>query len=240
MRADGQECRSQTELDGSLLKMPELNCSAETKWPAILLFGMPGVGKGTQGTLLGTMRGMRHISTGALFRALDPNSDDGREVFARIDRGELVSDESAIRIWRNSITQQIAAQTFCPDQQVLLLDGIPRSRPQCELLANHVDVLAVLHLESRHDDLLIDRLMQRGQGRADDSDASIIRRRFEIYRATTQPVLDYYPSHLVHSIDPIGSVMQVKQRLLDVVIPVLYARGILLSEPEAARSTSVA
>ena len=95
-------------------------------------------------------------------------------------------------------------------------------------------ILCVIHLECEQIDPLIARLMQRGQGRADDSDEGVIRRRFDIYRQTTHPVLAYYPTSVVFSIDPIGSVMQIKKRIMEVVIPILNARGVLISEDETA------
>lgn len=219
--------------DVSTLKLPAA-LPSESKLPAILLFGMPGVGKGTQGTLLGTIHGVRHVSTGAIFRSLSRDSEDGREVFRRIDHGELVPDEIAIRIWRHWVDEQIAANQFSPANEVLLLDGLPRSRRQCELLEGHIDPLCVIHLECERIDPLVERLLQRNEGRADDGDEAIIRRRFEIYRETTHPVLAYYPKSKVFSIDPIGTVMQVKKRILEVVVPLLNARGFLVRDDESA------
>ncbi len=219
--------------DGSTLKLPT-STPSEKKLPAILLFGMPGVGKGTQGTLLGTIRGVRHVSTGAIFRSLARDSEDGREVFSRIDHGELVPDEMAVRIWRHWVDEQVTECRFNLQREVLLLDGLPRSRRQCEILEEHIDPLCIIHLECERIDSLVERLMQRSEGRADDGDEAIIRRRFDIYRETTHPVLAYYPKSKVFSIDPIGSVMQVKKRILEVVVPILNARGFLISEDESA------
>jgi len=226
--------RTGCDQDVSTLKLHTSTNDLVTKLPAILLFGMPGVGKGTQGTLLGTIRGVRHVSTGAIFRALARESEDGREVFQRIERGELVPDEMAIRIWRQWVDEHIAALKFDPTREVLLLDGLPRSRRQCELLDDHVDVLCIIHLECEQVDSLVERLLQRGEGRADDGDEAIIRRRFEIYQETTHPVLAYYPPSKVFSIDPLGSVMQVKKRILEVVVPLLNSRGYLISGDESA------
>ena len=47
-------------------------------FPAVLLFGMPGVGKGTQGQLPGRIRGVFHLSTGGIFRSLPKHTEDGR------------------------------------------------------------------------------------------------------------------------------------------------------------------
>ncbi|MDA1160442.1 MAG: nucleoside monophosphate kinase [Planctomycetota bacterium] len=200
------------------LLLPE---GSPTRLPAVLMFGMPGVGKGTQGTLLGTMTGMFHVSTGTIFRNLNPESSDGKLIFGLIDRGELVPDELAVAVWMRWLNDQISEGNYNPVNDVLILDGIPRRLRQCELLEEYVDVLAVIHLEAASDEPIVKRLLGRAQleGRADDADEQIIRRRFEIYREMTRPVLDYYSPEIVHTINPLGTQMEVKKRILECVIP---------------------
>tara|TARA_R110002072_G_scaffold238769_3_gene396439 strand:+ start:69681 stop:70355 length:675 start_codon:yes stop_codon:yes gene_type:complete len=211
----------------TVLSLPE---GSPAKLPAVLMFGMPGVGKGTQGSLLGTMTGMFHVSTGAIFRNLDPASDDGKLIFGLIDRGELVPDEVAVEVWMRRLNQQISAGHYNPASDVLILDGIPRRFRQCELLENYVEVLSVIHLEAASDEPIVERLLERAktQSRPDDADEQIIRRRFEIYREMTRPVLDYYSPDIVHNINPLGTQMEVKKRILECVIPAIrqYERAI--------------
>lgn len=215
MNQSGQDSARKPE---SILSLPD---GAPVRLPAILMFGMPGVGKGTQGSLLGTMTGMFHVSTGSIFRNLDPESEDGKLIFGLIDRGELVPDEVAVQVWMRWLDSQIAAGNCNPVTDVLVLDGIPRRFRQCELLEDCVDVLSVIHLEAASDEPIVKRLLGRAQteGRADDADEGIIRRRFEIYREMTRPVLDYYSQEIVHNIDPLGTQMEVKKRILECVIP---------------------
>ena len=203
---------------GTVLSLPE---GAPVRLPAVLMFGMPGVGKGTQGTLLGTMTGMFHVSTGSIFRSLDPESADGKLIFGLIDRGDLVPDDVAVDVWMRWLDQQIAEGHCNPVTDVLILDGIPRRFRQCELLEDYVDVLSVIHMEAASDEPIVERLTSRAltEGRADDADEAIIRRRFEIYREMTRPVLDYYPPEIVHNINPLGTQMEVKKRILECVIP---------------------
>jgi adenylate kinase len=200
------------------LLLPE---GSPTRLPAILMFGMPGVGKGTQGTLLGTMTGMFHVSTGTIFRNLDRESPDGKLIFGLIDRGELVPDELAVAVWMRWLNGQISEGNYNPVNDVLILDGIPRRFRQCELLEEYIDVLAVIHLAAVSDEPIVERLLGRAEteGRADDADEQIIRRRFEIYREMTRPVLDYYSPEIVHTINPLGTQMEVKKRILECVIP---------------------
>lgn len=189
--------------------------------PSILLFGMPGVGKGTQGALLGTMQGQVHISTGEIFRRLDPDSEDGQVVAHHIDRGELVPDEITVRIWMHWLDQEVTEGRILPGSDILILDGIPRSVRQCELMQDIIEVLAVLHLDPTDDEPIIERLRGRAdtEGRADDADEEIIRRRMQIYRDKTSPVVNFYADEIVHHIDPIGTQMEIKKRILEHVIP---------------------
>lgn len=191
--------------------------------PAVLMFGMPGVGKGTQGSLLGTMNGMFHVSTGSIFRSLDPNSDDGKLVFSLIDRGELVPDVVAVDVWKRWLDGQIADGNYNPIRDVLILDGIPRRVGQCRLLEECIDVLAVVHLEAPSDEPILERLRSRAltEGRADDADEQIIRRRFEIYREMTHPVLDFYSPEIVRIVNPLGTQMEIKKRILESIIPAI-------------------
>jgi len=191
--------------------------------PAILLFGMPGVGKGTQGALLGTVQNLVHVSTGEIFRGLDPNSPDGQEVAKYIDHGELVPDDVTVKIWKHWFDREVATQQIRPQQDVLILDGVPRTVRQCELMQEHIEVLAVIHLEPEDDEVIIERLRSRAltDGRADDANESIIRRRMNIYRDTTSPVVHYYQDEIVHQIDPLGTHMEVKKRILEHVIPAI-------------------
>lgn len=191
--------------------------------PAVLLFGMPGVGKGTQGALLGTMQNQVHVSTGEIFRGLDPESEDGQTVAQYIDKGELVPDEVTVAIWKHWFDQEVAEARISPASDVLILDGIPRSVRQCELMKEHITVLAVIHLDPADDEPIIERLRGRAdtEGRADDADESIIRRRMQIYRDKTSPVVHFYPDEIVHEIDPIGTQMEIKKRILEHVVPAI-------------------
>lgn len=207
----------------SILKWPEKIVQPTHQIPAILLFGMPGVGKGTQGALLGTMQGLVHVSTGEIFRGLDKNSPIGQEVAGYINQGELVPDEVTVKIWAQWLDAMIAAGQIRPEHDILILDGIPRSVRQCELMQEHIKVLAVIHLDPREDEPIVERLRGRSitHGRADDADDRIIRKRMQIYRDKTSPVVNYYPDEIVHHIDPLGTQMEIKKRILEHVVPAI-------------------
>lgn len=197
---------------------------------AVLLIGMPGVGKGTQGKLLGKIRGLFHLSTGEILRSLRDDTDDGRLVADCLRRGQFIPDELMLEIWEHWLAAEIEAERYCPDKQLLLLDGIPRNRFQCERLSGHIEVLQVIYLNPPDDEPIVQRLRQRAliEGRSDDADESIIRGRFEIYRRETAPILNFYRPEVIREIDPMGSPAEVLKRILEVLIPVIVAnRGSL-------------
>ena len=74
--------------------------SAEKRFRCVLLFGPPGVGKGTQGGVLGNIPGFFHLAVGDVFRSIDINSPIGKKVYTYSSKGELVPDELTIEIWK--------------------------------------------------------------------------------------------------------------------------------------------
>jgi adenylate kinase len=172
-----------------------------------LLFGAPGVGKGTQGQRLGRLPQFVHLSTGDMFRSLDTNSPLGKEVRTFTERGELVPDELTIRIFRDAVHRLVASHKFDAKQDTLVLDGIPRNVNQCRILDKEIRVVRVIHLVSSNEEAMVARMKKRAQleGRKDDADEAVIRRRFDVYRRETEPVLSHYPSDLILEIDALGT-----------------------------------
>lgn len=168
-------------------------------YASILMFGGPGSGKGTQGVVLGQMPNLTHLAMGDIFRGLDKSSDIGREFLSYSTKGELVPDELTVRVFRQHIEGKIADGTIDPDYHTLILDGIPRTTSQVELLRGVVDVKRVVHLVMDDRDALVARLIGRAKNsrRPDDADRSVIENRIEVYERETRPVLDTYPKKLV-------------------------------------------
>ena len=79
----------------------------DSRYPTVLLFGAPGVGKGTQGAILGRVPGFHHLACGDVFRSLNMSSPEGREIYEFSSRGQLVPDELTIRIWKKALLGHI-------------------------------------------------------------------------------------------------------------------------------------
>lgn len=193
----------------------------EQQFKTVLLFGPPGAGKGTQGKILGAIPGFVHLATGDMFRALDRESELGRRITAYSSRGELVPDDLTIELWQDHLKKMIGDKRYRPKTDLLILDGIPRSIVQANALERYIDVLAVMQLRVPDYNELIGRMKRRAiqEGRHDDADEAVIRRRFEVYEDATAPVLAHYGPRLTYEIDAIGTPAEVLFRLLEIVVP---------------------
>jgi adenylate kinase len=192
------------------------------KYKAVLLFGAPGSGKGTQGKMLGVIPGFLHSSTGDIFRALDKNSDMGKVFMQYSTRGELVPDEFTIKLWKQHMQGLVAAGKFKPATDLVVMDGVPRNVKQAELLADTIDVQKIIYLATSQIDAMVARLKARAikENRADDADEKVIRRRMEVYENETAPVLKFYPASVVAKIEANQSMIRVHGEVVNALMPI--------------------
>ena len=198
--------------------MPEQEGSAKgAPVLALVLFGPPGSGKGTQAKLLVQCLGIPQISTGDMLRGhIQAGNSLGREVGEIMRSGGLAPDEKV-----NALVEERLAQPDCANG--FILDGYPRTRQQAEALqrwfrARNIDEL-VIHLLVDYNSLIA-RLTGRRQCpqcgtlynlfsrppkhdeicdldgtklviREDDSEA-VIRERMDAYQRQTQPLIAYF------------------------------------------------
>lgn len=183
--------------------MSKIIPEVKRKLRAVLIFGPPGSGKGTQGKFLSSAGNHYHLSSGDIFRGLSPESPAGELYHSYAREGKLVPDEITIEIWHHYVMGLIATNRYFPDEQLILLDGIPRTKHQAEILDNHVEVEKIILLESKSKDVLVQRLKRRAliERRFDDSDEKILRNRMEIYEQETVPVLAHYPEEKIVRFD---------------------------------------
>jgi len=189
------------------------------KYRAILLFGAPGAGKGTQGKILGTIPNFFHCACGDVFRNLSLESDIGRIFIEHSSRGELVPDEPTVRLWRQFIQNITQSGLFNPTTNTLILDGIPRNLHQAEMLKGTLDVRALINLHCPDVKRLIKRLQRRAlrENRLDDANLEIISNRQKTYGLLMKPVLDFYGKKLVHNVDSTQTPVKVLSDILRVV-----------------------
>jgi adenylate kinase len=196
------------------------------EYQALLLIGLPGSGKSTQGKILASLPGIHYWEAGEALRAVDPDSDIGRVIHRQISRGELIPDELAVSLCLDDLEAHVIAGAYHPATDLLVLDGIPRTVGQAALLDEQVAVIKILHLVCDDVEQVVQRLRQRAaqQGRADDADEHVIRHRLEVYQRDTAPVLEYYPAERIAKIDALRSPAEVFDQILHRLIPLLNRR----------------
>src|ERR1051326_6086287 len=161
------------------------------KFRTILLFGAPGAGKGTQGKTLGSIPNFFHCACGDVFRSLKADSGIGQIFIEYSSRGELVPDETTIDLWREFIHSSTKTNRFHPDDDTLVLDGIPRNAHQAEMLKDTLEVKSIFFLRCTKQYDLVQRLQRRAlkENRLDDANIDVIKNRLETYDRETRPVL---------------------------------------------------
>jgi adenylate kinase len=196
----------------------------EGKFSSILLFGPPGSGKGTLGKFLASAGSQYHLSSGDIFRGLPSYSPAGKLFYSYASQGLLIPDEATIEIWRYYVNGLIATNAFYPESQDLLLDGMPRTVKQAEILSSYINVRHVIVLEVSDQKTLVERMVNRArlEGRADDVNSEIIKKRIDLYHQQYDGLLKCYPKHLRSSVD--GG-----QKPLEVLRDVLVRLSHLLS-----------
>jgi adenylate kinase len=177
----------------------------------IVFLGPPGSGKGTQAKIASERLGVPAVSTGDILRAAVKTATPlGRRAQAIMEAGELVPDDIVIGLIRERTAEPDARKGF-------LLDGFPRTIAQAEsleklLAENGTGLDAVVNFVVP-EDVLVERLAQRGEGRADDR-VETVRERLRVYHEKTAPLVDFYGDRgLLVSVDGVGDVAGVASRI---------------------------
>ena len=180
-----------------------LKSTIGVKYKTFLLFGAPGSGKGTQGKTLGTIPRFFHCACGDVFRSIDTRTRVGLAFLEYSSKGQLVPDEVTVELWKEAIDAAVDAHKFKPDIDVLVLDGIPRNVSQAKIMDRLINVEKVFHLSCPDRDTLFYRLKKRAlkDNRLDDANEEVIRRRLTTYEIDSKPVLKYYSTDRITTVD---------------------------------------
>jgi adenylate kinase len=210
----------------------------------LILFGPPGVGKGTQAKLLTEEFGIPHISTGDLLRTAVTNKTPlGKKAKQYMDAGNLVPDEIMIELIKEVLSTPKARRGF-------ILDGFPRTVAQAQALDALLAELGkslnkVISLRVEHEEVirrLSDRRMCRRCGRIysihqivdgaarceycggelfqrDDDKPETVRHRLEVYLKETKPLKEFYrQTGRFTQIDGMQDVPHVHKAILDLLL----------------------
>lgn len=182
----------------------------------LILLGPPGAGKGTQAQRIEARYGVKQLSTGDMLRAaVASGTEIGGQAKAIMDRGDLVPDDVVVQIIAERIEEPDCGKGF-------ILDGFPRNEAQAEALdamlakkGMRLDAVIEIVVD---EGCLVERIRTRIRQnpeslRADDTEETL-KKRLEVYRRQTAPLLPYYESKgLLQRVDGMKSIDEVTQQI---------------------------
>lgn len=148
----------------------------------IILIGIQGAGKSTQGNILSEELGIPYLSTGHIFREMAKEKTKiGRYLKEVMNSGALIPDETTLEIVSEYLHRPEYSKGY-------IMDGFPRTTTQAEAFENGIDRVVYLKVSDRE---ALWRLSYRDEGREDDTLVAI-RKRIELFHEVTKPVIEYY------------------------------------------------
>ena len=205
----------------------------------LILLGPPGAGKGTQANIIRQKFGIPQISTGDMLRAaIQAGTPLGTELKKVLDAGQLVCDDIIMDLVKERLKK--------PDCKAgYLFDGFPRTIPQADAIEQAgIAIDYVLEIDVPDEEIITrmsGRRVHPGSGRVyhlkfnppktegkddatgeplvqrEDDLEETVRKRLEVYRAQTRPLVDYYKrlaADKYRKISGRGSVDEVTKRAL--------------------------
>lgn len=149
----------------------------------IILMGIQGSGKSTQGNLLSEKLEVPYLSTGHIFRKLAQEKTKlGRYIKETMNAGYLIPDRKTLVI----VSDYLKRKEY---QKGYILDGFPRTLVQVKAFKENIDRVIYLRVSDKE---ALWRLSYRNNDVREDDTIAAIRRRIESFHKFTEPVLDYY------------------------------------------------
>ncbi|KJU85347.1 adenylate kinase [Candidatus Magnetobacterium bavaricum] len=210
----------------------------------IVLLGAPGAGKGTQAKKLIDKYGIPQISTGDILRkAVADATPLGKEAKGYMDRGELVADSVVIGMVKERLTQSDCQKGFILDgfprntAQAETLDktlagvGMPlevalsvdvdfdillkrlTGRRTCKGCGQMYNVHFSRPAKEGSCDKCSGELYQR-----DDDKEETIKKRLDVYRAQTEPLIDYYGKKgILKRVEGLGDIDEIFKKICSIL-----------------------
>lgn len=148
----------------------------------MVLIGIQGAGKSTQGNLLSEKLNIPYLSSGHIFREMAKEKTQlGRYVKETINAGILIPDDMTIKVLNEYLSKPEYAEGY-------ILDGFPRTVAQAQEFKNGIDNAVFLDVSDRE---ALWRISGRVADREDET-LQAIRKRIELFHTHTEPVIEYY------------------------------------------------
>ncbi len=172
----------------------------------LVLIGIQGSGKSTQGNLLSKQLGIPYLSTGHIFRQLAKEKTKlGHYIKVVMNTGLLIPDEKTIEIVNSYLSRPEYKKGY-------IMDGFPRTLNQAEKFSNNVDKVIYLEIPDKE---AIYRLVYRNSEAREDETIPAIKKRIELFKKFTLPVLEFYKKeNKLVTIEGIQTIETVNQEIL--------------------------
>ncbi len=148
----------------------------------LVLVGIQGAGKSTQGNMLSDALKIPYLSSGHIFREMAKDKGPlGRQLKETLNSGALVPDKLTLEI----ITEYLKKPEYANGY---ILDGFPRTVPQAEAFEGNVDKVIFIDVSDKE---ALWRISGRVSDREDET-LMAIRKRIELFHTQTEAILGYY------------------------------------------------
>ncbi|GIW62472.1 MAG: hypothetical protein KatS3mg090_0298 [Patescibacteria group bacterium] len=173
----------------------------------IILIGIPGAGKSTQGNLLSKQLHIPYISTGHIFRKLSKEKTKlGRYIKETINAGLLIPDDKTIEILNSYLKRPEYKNGY-------ILDGFPRTLNQAKAFKDQIDKVIYLKIDDKES---LWRLAYREDDSRQDDTLEAVKKRIEIFHKITEPVLAFYQQKgLLAVVDGSKELKEVNEEILE-------------------------
>jgi len=157
--------------------------SEEIESMKIVLIGIQGAGKSTQGNLLSEKLGIPYLSTGHIFRQIAKEKTRlGRYIKEVMNSGALIPDNKTLEIVSDYLKRPEYERGY-------IMDGFPRTIQQAKTFENGID--KVIYLKVSDEEALKRLSFRNGEGREDETPKAIAKR-IALFHEVTEPVIGFY------------------------------------------------
>lgn len=176
----------------------------------IILIGIQGAGKSTQGNLLAEKLHIPYLSSGHIFRSMaKEKSPWGRYVKETINSGALIPDDKTVKI----IEEYLKKPKY---QKGYILDGFPRTVPQAKEFSNGVDMVFLLDVSDKEALWRLFGRLNDEVGDREDNTLQALHKRIESFHQYTGPVLEHYKrKNMLHVINGEQKIPDIHRQIME-------------------------
>lgn len=149
----------------------------------LILIGIQGAGKSTQGNLLRDTLHIPYLSTGHIFREMAKEKTSlGRYIKETMNAGFLIPDDKTVQI----VQEYLARPEY---EKGYIMDGFPRTVAQADAFQNGIDKAIYLRVSDKE---ALWRLVYRDSEGREDETLPAIKKRIELFHDLTEPVIEHF------------------------------------------------